>query len=92
MTEVPARFQSYYYQKERADKYEEALQQIADGEIPDPAAFAQATLDEKLVADRLTEAEEALRVIESQDPVELALDPQWSQRIARAALAGGEGE
>jgi hypothetical protein len=30
---------------------------------------------------------EALRQIADQDAVELALDPEWAQRIARAALA-----
>jgi hypothetical protein len=32
-----------------------------------------------------------LRVIAEQDPVELALDPQWSQRIARGGLDATKG-
>ncbi len=34
----------------------------------------------------LAKAREALREIVAADPVDLALDPEWSQRIARAAL------
>ena len=37
---------------------------------------------------RALPAEKALREIAEQDPVELALDPEWPQRIARAALNG----
>jgi hypothetical protein len=34
----------------------------------------------------------ALLEIISADPVDLALDPTWSQRVAREALNGGEDE
>lgn len=37
--------------------------------------------------DSLAQALSVLRVITEQDPVELALDPQWSQRIAKAGIA-----
>ena len=41
-------------------------------------------------ADEIERLREALREISQQDPIELALDPQWSQRIARAALGEGD--
>lgn len=34
---------------------------------------------------------DALRQIAKQDPVELALDPQWAQRVARITLTAADG-
>lgn len=35
---------------------------------------------------RIKELERGLRLIATADPVDLALDPTWAQRIAKAAL------
>jgi hypothetical protein len=52
------------------------------------AATNQLARDVLAAEERVAELEEALREIVEQDPVELALDPQWPPRIARDALAG----
>ena len=49
---------------------------------------AHADVYDRLLVE-VTRLRGALKDIAGQDPVELALDPQWSQRIARAALDGG---
>lgn len=54
--------------------------------IPNDPVFANAP-DLKEAADEIERLRMVLRLIATTDLVDLLLDPEWPQRIARAALA-----